>query len=78
MRVQQPKIRPGLVTLLCAIAVGVGACADSPTGVPYTGSDQHLHAAGDAGPQKICYLIDGQVYCVGGTLAAQDSTKPRP
>lgn len=71
--VQRLRVWPSLITL-CGIAVVVGACADSPTGVPFPGSDQHLHAGGDAGPQKICYLIDGQVYCVGGTLISQDSS----
>jgi hypothetical protein len=63
---------------LGGIAAGLSACAESPTGVPNEPSGRVADARGDAASQQICYLIDGQRYCVGNTFAARDSSTDRP
>lgn len=78
MSVQRLGYRP-IFAALCGIILGAAACADSPTGIPDEPSSQRLHAQGDAGSEQICYLIDGQRYCVSSTpTTARDSTDARP
>lgn len=78
MITQRLRCRPSLAAVY-GIVLGVVACGDGPTGVPIrpsSQSSQSLNAGSFVGPKTICYLIDGQVYCVGGTLASSNSTQP--
>lgn len=77
MSVQRLRYRPS-VAALCGIVMGAIACADNPTGVPDPASGQRPHATADVGSEQVCYVIDGQRYCVDRALTAPDSAGVGP
>jgi hypothetical protein len=70
--------RAAHVVALCGIIVGMAACADTLTGVRDEAPSERVHSLSDTSPEQVCYLIDGQRYCVGTAPAESDSTNALP
>lgn len=77
MIVQRRRCGPELAALT-AILLGIASCTESPTGIPDRPASARLQPHSTVGALQNCYLIDGQIYCVGSTLTPRDSTHAQP
>lgn len=65
------------VAVITAIVLGVASCTDSPTGIPDKPAPARIQARHEIRTAETCYLIDGQIYCVGTTPVHRDTATPR-
>lgn len=77
MIVERRRRGPELAALT-AILLGIASCTESPTGIPDRPASALLQPHNTIEAPQNCYLIDGQIYCVGSTMMPRDSTHAHP